>query len=89
MALNEQDLRHVTEKLGAEWESLATYLGFSQSQIERFRIDGRDRGIGNVMFDMLVTWQHGKAPGHQLPEGVRRSTGEIWSSGSCRANCPT
>ena len=58
MALDEKDLRHLTEDLGAEWESLATYLGISSSQIERFRIDGRDRGIENAMFDMLITWQH-------------------------------
>ena len=58
MALNEKDLRRLTEELGAEWESLATYLGISRSQVETFRIGGRDRGIGNAMFDMLVTWQH-------------------------------
>ena len=58
MALDEKDLRHLTEDLGAEWESLATYLGFTSSNIERFKIDGRDREIANVMFDMLVTWQH-------------------------------
>ena len=58
MALDEKDLRHLTEDLGAEWESLATYLGFTSSRIERFRIAGRDSGIENAMFDMLVTWQH-------------------------------
>ena len=43
--------------MGAEWESLATYLGISSSRIERFRVSGRDRGIDNAMFDMLITWQ--------------------------------
>ena len=59
MALDETDLRNLTEDLGAEWESpMATYLGFSSSSIERFQIDTRNRGIKNAIFNMLVAWQH-------------------------------
>ena len=84
MALDEQELRHLTEDLGAEWESLATYLGFKRSNIERFRIDGEDRGIAQAMFDMLVTWQQGqpqvinfrKALGEALEKSGRRDLAE-------------
>ena len=64
--LEEQDLRHLAKQIGQEWETLATYLGFNKSQIEHFRINGTNRGIENVIFDMLVEWKQNQPKGNNL-----------------------
>ena len=55
MNFHEKDFQQLAQHLKAEWESVATYLGFSKSQIERFwRTNQR---IEHVIFDILMTWQ--------------------------------
>ena len=49
-------LRRIANQLGKEWEQVATYLGFSQSEVQKIRIDGNNRGVDNAIFDMLSTW---------------------------------
>ena len=53
----EEDFRQLAQNLHAEWESIATDLGFNKSQIDHFWSTGSDHGIEYVLFDILMTWQ--------------------------------
>ncbi|XP_072036662.1 baculoviral IAP repeat-containing protein 1f-like [Amphiura filiformis] len=55
--VREIDFRGLASQLGTDWEQLATRLGFTINEIQRLRIDGKDRGITNVIFDMLTQWK--------------------------------
>ena len=50
-------LRKISDNLGAEWEKLASFLGFKQPKIEQFMMEGNVRGIENAIFTMLVSWR--------------------------------
>ena len=57
MELSDVLLRKISDNLGAEWEKLASLLGFKQPKIEQFLMEGNLRGIENAIFAMLVSWR--------------------------------
>ena len=52
--MSEKHLRAIAAELGSEWERVAVILGFSQSNLYRFK---QDNSItDNAIFNMLVNW---------------------------------
>ena len=43
--------------MGHEWESVFSYLGFEHAEIQRFTANGKNNGVADVAFTMLVDWQ--------------------------------
>ena len=55
--VDERELRCIAHDLGAEWESVATYLDFTASEIQKFKISRPHQEITYAIFDMLVEWR--------------------------------
>ncbi|XP_038062351.1 uncharacterized protein LOC119732820 [Patiria miniata] len=53
--ITEPVLRKISEKLGSEWQKLATHLGLSAAEIERIMMDDPGQ-TENQIFNMLVKW---------------------------------
>ncbi|XP_072018806.1 uncharacterized protein [Amphiura filiformis] len=52
--VDESELRCLANDLGAEWEALATFLGCTASDIQKFKITRQYHDISLVIFDMLL-----------------------------------
>ena len=57
MDLSDVELRQLSDSLGAEWQKLATYLGFTRAKIQQFELNNSDQDVDNTIFDMLVSWK--------------------------------
>ncbi|XP_038064936.1 uncharacterized protein LOC119735309 [Patiria miniata] len=55
-ALTDEGLRKLADRLGPEWEKLATYLGFDMAQIYGFKTNNPSH-VANQIFQMLVNWR--------------------------------
>ncbi|XP_038062688.1 uncharacterized protein LOC119733180 isoform X2 [Patiria miniata] len=54
--ITELVLRKISERLGAEWRKLATYLGLSAAEIDRIVLDDSAGQTESQIFNMLVSW---------------------------------
>ncbi|XP_038062334.1 uncharacterized protein LOC119732802 [Patiria miniata] len=54
--ISEPVLRKISERLGSEWQKLATHLGLSAAEIERMVMDDPGQ-TENQIFNMLVKWR--------------------------------
>ncbi|XP_072049044.1 uncharacterized protein [Amphiura filiformis] len=74
MELSDNVLRSISSKLGAEWEKLAGYLGFSQAEIEQLMVESTN-DIENATFTMLVTWRINSLLGRPI---IERNSRMLW-----------
>ncbi|XP_022111448.1 uncharacterized protein LOC110990671 isoform X2 [Acanthaster planci] len=75
--IEDSTLRMVSRKLGPEWETLGTFLGFGQPDIFRFKND--NSATINQIFAMLVEWrdvQYPQAQVKRLQNSLRRISRE-------------
>ncbi|XP_072049043.1 uncharacterized protein [Amphiura filiformis] len=63
MELNDTVLRRISTNLGSEWEKLASYLEFTQAEIEQFMTESTVKATENAIFAMLVAWREKKPVG--------------------------
>ncbi|XP_072033712.1 uncharacterized protein [Amphiura filiformis] len=71
----EMGLRELSSKLGVEWEKLATFLGFSFVDIQRFKCN-QPQNMENQIFLMLMTWRcwlSNRATSHKLARALEKS----------------
>ncbi|XP_038062694.1 uncharacterized protein LOC119733183 isoform X2 [Patiria miniata] len=54
--ITEPVLRKISERLGSEWQKLATHLGLSAAEIERIMMDDPGQ-TENQIFNMLAEWR--------------------------------
>ncbi|XP_022110369.1 uncharacterized protein LOC110989951 isoform X2 [Acanthaster planci] len=59
--IKDSTLRLFSKELGAEWEALATFLGFSSPDIYQFKNDN-PHDTSNQIFQMLVGWRDERYP---------------------------
>ncbi|XP_019618518.1 PREDICTED: slit homolog 1 protein-like [Branchiostoma belcheri] len=55
--VTERQLNELAVKLGMEWESLATHLGFTRAELEAF-IRDNDRNMRGQIRAMLIAWKY-------------------------------
>ncbi|XP_022097602.1 NACHT, LRR and PYD domains-containing protein 3-like isoform X2 [Acanthaster planci] len=69
-------LRKVAEKLGSEWERLATSLGLSAAEVSRIQMD-KPGQTENQIFNMLVRWRRKQSIGVDQVDSLCRALTEI------------
>ncbi|XP_072049114.1 uncharacterized protein [Amphiura filiformis] len=57
MELSDIVLRRISTNLGTKWEKLASYLEFTQAEIEQFVMESTVKGTENAIYTMLVAWR--------------------------------
>ena len=55
--VSDRQLLRVAQKLGAEWESLAIHMGFTQADVYKFKCD-HPHSAEQQILAMLTAWRH-------------------------------